>query len=475
MAEPLKPDTESSSSSSPAAVPVARLHSKSGLLEDIALKDMALIAVVAIALIVAAFWIAFRFVRPAPPDHFVISTGAAGGAYDLFGKRYSEQLAREKIQVEARSSSGSLENLSRLNDDNSNVDVGFAQGGTGNAERSPHLVTLAAIYYEPVWIFYRGSTELNRISQLEGKRIAIGPAGSGTRALAMSLVEASSEPSAKVLTSELGNMEAAQALMSGRVDAALFVASSDAPLIQQLLRMPGVRLMNLSQAEALSRRFPYLSTVTLPRGMIDLANDVPATDVKLIATTAYLVARDDFHPALISVLLQAASHIHNSAGVFQKTGEFPAAREGDFPMSEDAQRYFKSGPPFLQRYMPFWVANLLERLLVLLVPLVAVMIPVMRLLPGIYQWRVRSRVFRWYRELKSIEADLETDASPTHLAYLLARINLVDEGADRTNVPLQYSDYLYNLKSHIQLTRIKLTRMLADAANPNDQTAAPSA
>ena len=199
--------------------------------------------------------------------------------------------------------------------------------------------------------------------------------------------------------------------------------------------------------------------MTLPRGVVDFARDLPPQDVTLVATTAFLVAREDFHPALVSVLLQAASRAHRTGSIFHRPGEFPAAREGDFPLSDTAERYFKSGPPFLQRYMPFWVANLIERLIVLLVPLIAVVIPVMRVFPGVYTWRVRMRVFRWYRELRSVEREAAQSLAPERVRALLAQLDAIQEGVNRTRVPLSYSDYVYNLKLHIDMVRARLQHL----------------
>jgi TRAP transporter TAXI family solute receptor len=391
----------------------------------------------------------------------VISTGSEGGAYQLYGKRYGELLAREGIHVDARASSGSVENVRRLADPRSDVSVAFVQGGVGNAEEQTELVTLAALYYEPLWVFYRGDRDLSLLGQLDHKRVAIGPEGSGSRSLAMTLFAASKVDGSRENFLPLGGAAAADALIAGKVDAAMFVAGVDAPYVQQLLRTKGVRLMNFGHAEALSRRFAYLAPVTLPRGVIDIAGDIPAHDVTLVATTAYLVARRDFHPALVSVLLEAVIRVHRGGGVFHRAGDFPAAREGDFPLGEEAQQFFKSGPPFLQRYMPFWVANLLQRLLVLLVPLVAVVIPVMRMFPGVYSWRVRSRVFRWYRELRLVEAEAAREPGPERVRELLARLDAIHDGVDQTRVPLAYSDYAYNLKSHIDMIRTRLQRLAA--------------
>jgi TRAP transporter TAXI family solute receptor len=427
--------------------------------EEVALKEFLLVGAAALLIIALAFWFTFRFVRPAPPDEFVISTGAEGGAYSLYAQRYAEALARERITVRTRASSGSVENLKRLADPESGVNVAFIQGGVGDPAQHPELVTLAALYYEPLWVFYRGKRELTLLSGLIGKQVAIGPEGSGTRALALSLAAAAGITQQVKAFLPLGGGEAADALIAGRIDAAMFVSGPEADVVQRLLRAKGVRLMSLSHADALSRRFPYLAAVTLPRGAVDLSRDLPSRDVKLVATTAFLVAREDFHPALVSVLLQAAYRAHRAGGVFQRPGEFPAAREGDFPLSDTAERYFRSGPPFLQRYMPFWVANLIERLIVLLVPLIAVAIPVMRVFPGVYAWRVRMRVFRWYRELRSLESEAEQGLAPEHVRALLARLDAIQEGVNRTRVPLSYSDYLYNLKLHIDMVRARLEHL----------------
>ena len=438
------------------------LYRRTGLgggTERVALREFVLVATVALVIIAAAFWVAFSYVRPAPPSEFTISTGAESGAYHLHAGRYGELLARERIQVRARPSTGSPENLARLADPNSGVSVAFVQGGVGDPARHPDLVTLAALYYEPLWVFYRGDTDLVMLSQLEGKRIAIGPEGSGTRALVQTLLAASKTGSRDRLL-PLGANAAADALLAGKIDAAAFVAGADASYIQKLLRAKSVRLMNFGHAEALSRRFPYLAAVRLPRGVIDIAADIPQREVTLIATTAYLVARQDFHPALVTVLLQAVKRVHGGGTAFHRAGEFPAAREGDFPMSDDARQFFSSGPPFLQRYMPFWVANLIQRLLILLVPLIAVVIPVMRLFPGVYGWRVRARLFRWYRELSKVEAESTGSPDRERVRELMNRLGAIEEGVARTRVPLLYSDYAYNLKLHIDLVRTKLQRLV---------------
>jgi TRAP transporter TAXI family solute receptor len=425
---------------------------------SIAFRELSIVTLIGALIIAIAFLIAYRFVRPAPPGSFIISTGNPSGAYHLYGERYRELLAKERIRVEVRPSAGSIENLQRLADPESGVEVALVQGGVATPEQAEGLVSLAALYYEPLWIFYRDDNPLTLLAQLAGKRIAAGPEGSGTRALVAHVLEVGNALQRGARLSPLTGREAADALIAGRLDAALFVAAPDAPVVQRLLKTPGIRLMSLSHAEALARRFPYLSAVTLPRGMIDLGDDIPSSSVRMVAATTHLVAREDFHPALVSVLLQAATKIHGGPGVFRRGGEFPALREGDFPVSEEAQRYFKSGPPFLQRYMPFWIANLIERLLVLLLPLIAVLIPVMRIMPAVYDWKVKRKVFRWYRELKAVELEARNHLDALDTAELLERLEEIEDGVDHTEVPLTYWDYVYALRGHIELVRAKLLR-----------------
>jgi TRAP-type uncharacterized transport system substrate-binding protein len=363
-------------------------------------------------------------------------------------------------------STGSVENLIRLDDPESGVDVALVQGGITSADQEHPVRSLGAIYYEPLWVFYRGTAELTRLTQLAGKRIAAGPEGSGTRVLAVNMLKASGTTGRGLIMSPLAGKAAADALISGKIDAALFVAAPDAPIVQQLLKAEDIRLMSLAHAEALAQRFSYLSAVTLLRGTVDIAGDIPHRNISMVAVTAHLVAREDFHPALVSVLLQAATKVHNGAGVFHKAGEFPAARGGDFPISEDAARYYKSGPPFLQRYLPFWVANLIERLLVLLVPLIAVLIPMMRIMPALYDWRVKRKIFRWYRELKEVEVSLRDSPAAADTTALLARLNEIEQGVAETKVPLTYWDYVYTLRGHIDLVRARLVGKQAAPVAP---------
>ena len=407
------------------------------------------------------FVIAYQFVEPAPPKRIVITTGSDSGAYYHFAQRYATILARDGVTLEVRSSAGSLQNLERLKADE--AQVGFVQGGVIEPKSDPDevddsgLLSLGSLFYEPVWVFYRGDQPLTRLTELRGKRIAIGAEGSGVRQLARQLLEANEVPVSDRLL-PLSGLVAAEELQQGRIDAAFVIASEKAPVVQVLLRSPGVKVMSFAQAGAYQRRFPFLTKLTFPHGVADLVRDFPPEDIKLLALTANLIIRDDLHPALQTLLLQAASEVHGKSGFFQDVGEFPSYKDQMLPLSPDAARYFKSGAPFLQRYLPFWLAVLIDRLIVLLVPVFALLIPLLKVAPAIYTWRVRSKVFRCYGELRFLEDDLKNHFDPARLEDYRQRLDALDEEASQLHVPLGFTDLVYTLREHVNLVRHMLDK-----------------
>ena len=427
-------------------------------------KELLITAGLPAVAVIAAFWIAARYVKPAPADTFVMTTGADGGAYHLFAQRYRDIAARERITIQLKPSAGSIENLKRLQDKNSGVEVGLVQGGVVSGEPPAALRSLGAMYYEPLWVFYRAQEDIDKLSQLSGKRVAVGLEGSGTRSLALQLLRASgaADPPTRLLP--LGGNDAVKALIDGTVDATLLVASPDAPAVQALAKAKQVKLSSLVQAEAFTRRFPFLAAIRLPRGAIDLAADLPSRDVTLLATTANLVVKEDLHPALGYLLLQAATEIHGRAGVLQKAGEFPAALESEFSLADEAERFYKSGTPLLQRYLPFWVAIFIQRMAVLLLPIVAVLLPLIKILPVMIQWRNKSRLFKWYRELKNLEGQVAANPNPAQFDGYLNRLDEIERSVNATRVGNNYSDYLYNLRLHVDLVRNRLHNMRSRSA-----------
>jgi TRAP transporter TAXI family solute receptor len=429
----------------------------------LSLRDLLATAWPIILITAIGFAVAYQFVQPAPPRRLTITTGSETGAYFPFAKRYAEILARSGVTLEVKTSAGSLENLQRIR--KGEADVGFVQGGTmlppeDGVDTLP--LSLGSVYYEPVWVFYRGAQTVSRLPQLDGRRIAVGAEGSGIRGLAMQLLEANEIASSGKHILPIAGLDAAEALQKGEIDAAFIIAAPEAPVVQVLLRSPGVRVMSFSQSEAYARRFPFLTKIVLPRGAVDLVRDTPPRDTAMLATTANLIVSDDLHPALASLLLQAASEVHGKSGFFQKSGEFPAYRDHTFELSADAERYYRSGTPFLQRYLPFWIAVLVERLFVLLLPLFALLLPLLRIAPAIYSWRVRSKIFKCYGELKFLENDLRQHYDPARSAEYLERLDRIEEDANTRNIPLAFSDLLYTLREHINFVRHKLRKL--DAA-----------
>jgi TRAP transporter TAXI family solute receptor len=428
--------------------------------------DLLVVGLPLLLVVIAGFWLASRFIQPAPPDTLILATGAAGGGYQRYGAAYKDVLARYGIQVVDEPTAGSTDNLARLRDPARAVDAAFIQGGTARVQEDDSLYALGDLYYEPLWIFYRADLTpdeavLNRLADLKGRRIVIGGVGSGTRHLALELLQANQIDADNARLLERGGPDLARDFAARRIDAAFVVGPAESATVWTLLHTPGLRLMSLAHADAYTRRFPYLSKLILPRGAIDVAAELPPRDIQMLAATATLVVREDTHPALIDLLMQALSEVHGAPGIFQRPNEFPRATGSmgtDFPLSPEAQRYYKSGRPLLQRYLPFWAATLIDRMVVMLIPLIALLIPVMRLAPGLYNWRIKSRIYRRYGELKFIEAEIEADPTRLTRTEWLARVDTIERDTNRLPMPLTFADMVYTLRSHIDLVRATIER-----------------
>jgi TRAP-type uncharacterized transport system substrate-binding protein len=427
-------------------------------LREVSLRDLLIVGLPLLLILIAGFWAASRFIRPAPPSTLILSTGGDGGAYQRFSAAYKDILTRYDITLVEKPSAGSLENLARLRDYDVEVDAAFFQGGTGQPTEDDDLYSLGAFYLEPLWIFYRDDLaprgkELDRPLQLKGRRIAIGGPGSGTHHLAMEVLGANGIDARNTRLIEKGGIALADAFQKKQIDAALVVGPPQSATVWMLLYTPGVRVMSLAQADAYSRQLPYLSRVVLPRGSIDLVRDMPAHDIEMVASTATLLVRGDTHPALVDLLMQAAAEAHGGTGIFNRPGEFPKATVVDFPLSKEAERYYKSGNPLLQRYLPFWAATLVDRLVVMLIPIFALLVPIVKFTPALYGWRVRSRIYRRYGELKFLESEVEADAKRHTRAEWLARLDAIENDVNHIPTPLAFADMLYTLRSHIALVR----------------------
>ncbi len=414
----------------------------------------------AILLAATAFWVASRFAKPGPPNTITISSGSEDGAYYLYAQQYKEILKRNNITLNILDSSGSLENIQRLK--NQQADIAFVQGGTSadqtdnDAENT--LQSLGSLYYEPIWIFVSKSFKPETLNDFKQRSIAIGSQGSGTQMLAKQVLALNGINENNATLASLSSKQTTTALLDGSIDAGFIVASADSPIIQQLLKLDTVKLFSLKRALAYSRLLPFLSEVTLATGIINLADNVPSEDKILLAPTSNLVIHDDMHPGLTVLILQAAQEIHGGSSLFTQPQAFPSPQNLVFPISDVAERFYKKGPPFLMRYLPFWAAVLIDRMIVFLLPLIAVMIPLFKLMPPIYRWRVRSRIYRWYEELQETDSAIsqENNLSADQIQKLHKQLNRIDNEVEKLKTPLSYADQLYQLLLHTDLVRKKL-------------------
>ena len=416
------------------------------------------------AVLLALFaWLFDLLVQPALPRSVVISTGPADGAYHAFAQQYRAHLARYGVDLVLKPSSGSVENLERLRARRDGVRVALVQGGLATAAEAPGIMTLGSLFYEPVWLFWRDKQPIRYISDLRGKRIAIGAPGSGVRALTLRLLKANGIDEGNAQLDPSGGLNAAEKLESGALDIAVFVNAPEAPAIQRLLRAKGVRLANVVRADAYVRQLPFLQKVVLPAGVLDLAQNVPATDQVLIAATANLLAADDLHPVIVDLLLEAARKVHGTGGLLNAPGEFPALRDREFPASSDAERIYNGQYSFLRQYVPFWLAVWVQRFVFFAIPVIAIGIPLVRYVPVLYQWGARRRIYRWYGELKFLELALRRETG--NLARHRERLNEIEDRVNALSVPLAYSGEYYTLRTHIGLVRGLLDARLADTRN----------
>ncbi|MBA4110810.1 MAG: C4-dicarboxylate ABC transporter substrate-binding protein [Leptothrix sp. (in: Bacteria)] len=424
----------------------------------------------ALALLAAAYW----WLDPQPPRSVVLATGPADSAYAEFGQRYAQALAKDGIRVQLLTTDGPAGNLDALR--RGRADVAFVRGGSADmdGEASKGIMSLGALFYEPLWLFYRpaaltsqggkaptkgkpaatADARMTSLSQLRGLRVNLDQRGSGVPALMDRLLQANNLMSNEIIASEMAPDAAAQALQEGRIDALVLMTAPESPVVQRLVQQPGILLAELPQADALARRFPFLQTVTLPRGMVDLARDLPPEDIGLLAATTALLTRDDTHPALRQLFAQAAQQIHGGSGWFNGTRDFPNTRTSELPVSPEGDRAINGTPPIYQRYLPFWASNLLERMWLVIGGLIVLLLPLSRVVPPLYTYRVRRRVFRWYERLRQVEAHMEDGDAET--SELLNELDELDRVAAQITVPLAHADELYALRNNIEKTRRRL-------------------
>lgn len=412
--------------------------------------------IIPLALLIA--WGLIRFLDPAPPRHLVMTTGAETGAYHGFARLLAGRLETHGVTLELRPSQGSLENLQRLSADNPEVHIGVVQGGTSEllsrAERN-RLQALAALYHEPLWLFQRTGDVVDTLADLHALRLSVGSEGSGTWAVAKALfAEAGEQSRFDALNDGLwqgfSSQDAAAALQAGELDAAFMVLPADHPLIRQLVADPEIELADFNQAEALAARLPYLSQLRIPMGLLDIANNLPTRSAQVLSPVATLVVNQSFHPALATLILQEAREILRDGTLLDPPDAFPAAAPLDLPLSNEADYYHRNGVPFLQRYLPFWIASLVDRYVVLLIPFIVIMIPLFRSMGPIYRWRIRARVFRWYGQLRRIDRLILHHQISAVRDKELANLHKLEDDLTQVDVPLSYAHELYTLHLHVR-------------------------
>ncbi|MES2151494.1 MAG: TAXI family TRAP transporter solute-binding subunit [Pseudomonadota bacterium] len=426
-------------------------------------RDLVAAAGPTIVVIALACGLAYLLVDPAPPRKVTLATGQENGAYAQFGKKYAALLAKHGIVVSERRSLGSQENLQLLND--GKVDIAFVQSGSTDeaAAQREGLVSLGSLFTEPVWLFLREGVKVGQLTELRGLKINLGPAGSGAPKLFRQVLALNGVEPGELTIGTLENTPATVELLEGRIDGLVFSSGPDALLVQMLLQTPGIKLFDFVQAEAYTRRLPFVSHVVLPRGIVDVGRDIPSQDYQLIAPTATLVARENLHPALVDLFVQAAAEIHGGTGWFQQQGQFPSARYTEIPVAREAAKFYKDGPPLLQRYMSFWLANFFDRMWVVVVALTALVLPLSKVVPPLYVWRIRSRLYRWYGQLRSVEQQLEAASAAQRAETchaLLQRLDQIEEMVNQMSIPLSFADGLYGLRSHINFVRQRVLRAM---------------
>jgi len=422
----------------------------------------------ALLICILAVLLTLHFVRPAPPTHLIMGSGPAGSRFHQVAERYQKILAENGITLDILETEGSLDNFDRLTAAKPSVDIALVATGTAGSADPGNVVSLGSMFYVPLIVFYRNPAVMQRLSQLQGQRVAIGPEGSGTRMLALALLKANEidgKGSTRLL--DLEGEAARKALLNRQADAIFLMGdSASSDTIQEMLHADGIRLYEFPQADAYVRRFHYLNKLELPPGSFDLGENLPAERINMLAPTAELLAHSDLHPALSDLLIECATEVHGRASVLQNAGEFPTPLSHDLPISADAARYYKSGKSFAYRYLPFWIASLLDRAVVVVLPIVLVVIPALRYVPAAYNWRVQSRINRRYHELMALERQTLGSVSPEERAALLTRLAQIEKAVIALKIPGSHAQAVYALREHMKFVHDKLAQTDTAAAHP---------
>jgi len=408
--------------------------------------------------VLLGFAITYQFIEPTPPSKLVIAAGSKGGAYLKYAHEYQKLLAQDGISLKVLETAGSQENLSLLAA--GKVDIALMQSGVAEAEDYPELLGIGSLYYEPLWVFTRPGFTLTKLSQLSNHRVILGQEGSGTRQVVLQLLVDNGIDPANLQKIELTGKAKVEALLQGKVDVLFTITATSSESVNALLRSKSVSLVSFARADAYTRRHSFLSKITLAQGVISLKENIPAQDVTLVAPTATLVTTKNLHPALAGLMTQIINKVHSRGSLLNfKRHQFPSGEYLDFPLNNDARRFYRRGVPLLQRYLPFWAAIQLDRLKLMLLPFLALLLPLFKILPLTYRWRMRSRIYRWYDTLQILDFEVRESLSEEGVKNFIARLNKIEEDVRLINVPLAYAAELYGLRVHIDLLRRQIGKI----------------
>jgi TRAP-type uncharacterized transport system substrate-binding protein len=406
-------------------------------------------ALVAIICFAGAIWLGLAYFNPAPPSTITIATGPKGGAYEFFAQQYRDKLTRARVTLKIRITDGTSENIRLLEDPKSGVQVGFVVGGASNSQQAPDLLSLGRVNNQVFWIFYRGTETLDDLTQLKGKRIGVGPEGVVTQRV---LAAAGVNTETATLVPLTGSA-AVEALHDGRLDAIFTALAPDSSTVQTLLHDPDVRLMSVSQTDALTRIFPYLVRLVLPQAVIDLEHNIPPKDVSLVGTTNAVIVREDLHPEIIDLLAKTLVEVHGGAGIFQRAGEFPTQTDPEFPVADGAREFYKNGPSYFNKYLSYWTVSLIKKIIAVVLSCAVLLVPFSNVVPKLTGWVVRDRMRALYHRLRIVETTMQTDLTVAQVDALQSDLESIDRSANDLGVPIRHSDLYFDLKIHINHVR----------------------
>ncbi|MCH6257423.1 TAXI family TRAP transporter solute-binding subunit [Puniceicoccaceae bacterium K14] len=409
----------------------------------------------------AVFVAFYLMVDPAPPREITIATGSENGRYYELGKRIARKLSEEGVTLHIKQTRGAVDNMTLLNSEDSEVAIAFVQSGMKEiyGREEDTLRSLGSLYYEPIWLFYRKDLELDILPDLEGLKVAVGAKGSGTNAVSGFLLRENGLSRSSIEALQLEEEEAIEQLVANDIDAAFFMVPVVSDAIDKLIHEESLSFMDMRRYESYEARYPFLTSVKVSEGLLDLKENIPNKSQQALASSATLLVNDRFHPSLTPVVMEALTSVLKDGSLLEKHGEFPSPQFVDYPLTKEADHYFEFGPPFLLRYMPFWAASLVDRFIIFLIPLLVVIIPLSKTAGPVYRWRVRSRIYKWYKYLRETDKKIVAGTISQDIDKELDRIEKLEEELASVDVPLSYTDELYHLREHVAFVAKRLRQM----------------